>query len=246
MTKSVYDRIGRTYAGGRRTDPRIARPIHAALGDAASVVNVGAGAGSYEPGDRRVIAVEPSARMISQRPSGAAPVVRGVAEALPFGDGSFDAALAVLTLHHWSDWRAGVGELRRVARRTVVLTTEIDVFAEYWLTREYFPEIIELDRGRFPTVSQLAEALEATAVEIVLIPPDCVDGFTGAYWARPEAYLQASVRDAMSGFALLGEDVVASGVARLRDDLAFGAWDERHGSLRRAGSFDLGYRLVIR
>lgn len=245
MTTPVYDRIGRTYAGERRTDPRIAAPILAALGSAASVVNVGAGTGSYEPRDRRVIAVEPSVQMVRQRPPDAAPVVRGVAEALPFPDRSFDAALAVLTLHHWSEWRGGVSELRRVARFAVVLTADIEVFAEYWLTRDYFPEIIDLDRGRFPTVEELADAMRAARVETVLIPPDCVDGFTGAYWARPEAYLHAGVREAMSGFALLGEDVVDAGIARLRDDLASGAWDERHGELRGAGSFDLGYRLVI-
>ena len=245
MAETMYERIGAAYVAARRTDTRIALAILAAIGDARSVVNVGAGTGSYEPTDREVVAVEPSVEMIRCRPVGGAPVVRATAEALPFRDGSFDAALAVLTLHHWADWRAGVSELRRVARRAIVLTSDTDVFARYWLNNEYFPEIVELDRGRFPTIGQLAEALQVTRVQAVRVPRDGTDGFAGAHWARPETYLDASARLAMSVFAALPDQVVSKGIARLRADLENGAWDQRHGALRRAEDFDVGLRLVI-
>ena len=141
-TAPVYDEIGRSYTVTRRPDPRIARAIDTALGDARSVVNVGAGAGSYEPSHLRVTAVEPSPAMIRQRPSAAAPVVRAVAEHLPFADTSFDAALAVLTLHHWTDRAGGLAELARVARRRVViLTWDPSCRDLFWLTTEYFPAI---------------------------------------------------------------------------------------------------------
>lgn len=241
----MYEQIGAAYVAARRTDPRIAQAILAAIGDARSVINVGAGTGSYEPTDRELVAVEPSVEMIRCRPVGAAPVVRATAEALPFRNRSFDAALAVLTLHHWADWRAGVSELRRVARRAIVLTSDTDVFARYWLNNEYFPEIVELDRGRFPTIGQLAEALQGTRVQAVRVPRDCTDGFAGAHWARPETYLDASARLAMSVFAALPDQVVSKGIARLRADLENGAWDQRHGALRRAEDCDVGLRLVI-
>jgi SAM-dependent methyltransferase len=245
MSRHVYDTIGRGYANGRRTDPRIAATVHAALGAAESVVNVGAGTGSYEPADRLVIAVEPSLEMISQRAAHAAPVVRGVAEALPFADHAFDAAMAILTVHHWTDWRAGIAELRRVADRLVVFTAGIDVFSETWLTADYFPEIIDLDRERFSSVGELAAEMGGASVQDVLVPRDCVDGFTGAYWARPEAYLSEDVRRGMSGFAALAPELVAGRIARLADDLASGAWDERYGALRSKDALDIGYRLLV-
>ena len=240
-----YDRIGRTYERHRRPDPRVAARIEAALGGAASVVNVGAGTGSYESAGRRVVGVEPSQVMIAQRPRGAAPVVRAVAEALPFADRSFDVATAILTVHHWTDFRRGLREMRRVARgRLVVLTWDRARFPEaFWFTRDYVPEVCEAERG-LPALAEIAAALAPCAVEVVPIPHDCTDGFFGAYWRRPEAYLDPDVRAAISGLARLG-DAVEPAVARLAADLASGAWERRYGHLRAQGEIDLGYRLVV-
>jgi SAM-dependent methyltransferase len=233
----VYDRIGRGYAVTRRPDPRIAAAVRSALGDAASVVNVGAGAGSYEPVDLRVVAVEPAPAMIAQRSAGAAPAVRGVAEHLPFADGAFDAALAVLTVHHWTDRARGLAELARVARRrVVVLTWDPACPGPFWII-EYVPGILDLD--------VLARALGEIDARPLPVPADCVDGFLGAFWRRPEAYLDPAVRGAISGFAQLGEEAVAPGLARLDADLRSGCWDARFGHLRRLDSLDLGYRLVV-
>lgn len=245
MTTPVYDEIGRTYTSTRRPDPRIAATIARALGDANTVVNVGAGSGSYEPIDRTVIAVEPSAHMIRQRSVGTGPVVRGVAEALPFPNQTFDAALALLTLHHWTNWRRGLDEMRRVADRLVVFTFEPVEVGEFWLTQHYFPEIVELDRGRCPSVAEVTQHLGECRDERVVIPHDCVDGFLAAYWRRPEGYLDPEIRAGMSGFALLDQDVVARGVARLKDDLESGAWEERFGHLRELDVIDVCYRLIV-
>ncbi len=243
MTAFEYDRIGEGYAESRRPDPRIAQRIASALGDANSIVNVGAGAGSYEPLDRRAVAVEPSLEMISQRESPAA-VVRGVAEWLPFRDGSFEAALAVLTIHHWSDWRRGVGELRRVAgSRVVILTWDPEAGAGFWLF-EYFPGILRRDRRRFPLADELCERVGGRS-EVVAVPHDCTDGFLGSRWRRPEEYLDARFRRAISGFGLLPSEELRSGVDRLATDLANGSWERRHGELRGLESLDLGYRLVV-
>ena len=245
-TRSVYDRIGLGYTTTRHADPRIAAAIRAALGDARTVVNVGAGAGAYEPHDRRVVAVEPSTAMIAQRPAGAAPCIQAVAEQLPLRDRAFDASLAVLTLHHWTDRTAGLAELRRVARRRVViLTWDPATGAEFWLVAEYFPEILALDLPRFPPVATIEQSLGGARTNAVLVPHDCSDGFLGAFWRRPEAYLDPGVRGAMSGFALLDPERVQHGVARLADDLRSGRWDARHGALRQRESLDLGYRLIV-
>lgn len=242
----VYDRIGRGYAAMRRPDPRIARAIVAALGDARSVVNVGAGSGSYEPDDRRVAAVEPSLEMIRQRAPDAAPIVRAVAEHLPFPDDAFDAAMAVLTVHHWTDRAAGLAELVRVARRRVVLFTWDPIpRGRFWLTDEYLPEIMDLDVPRFPTMDALAAHLGAIDVRIAPVPHDCIDGFLGAYWRRPEAILDPGVRRGVSCFGQLPADVVDAGVSRLAADLASGAWDARFGHLRTETTADLGYRIVV-
>ncbi len=197
----VYDRIGMGYAGRRRPDPRWAASVQEALGGARTVVNVGAGAGSYEP-TGRVVAVEPSARMIAQRPPGAT-VVRAVAEYLPFPDDAFDAALAVLTVHHWSNPAQGLRELQRVApRRQVVVTWDPKVFAEqFWFVRDYIPEAAERER-RLATLAQVREVLDGVTVELP-VPADCTDGFFGAYWRRPEAFLDPETRRAISGLALL-------------------------------------------
>ena len=240
---AAYDEIGRTYTATRAEEPRIAARLHAALGDAATVVNVGAGAGAYEPPDRWVLAVEPSETMIAQRPPGAAPVLRATAEALPLADATVDAAMAVLTVHHWSDWRAGVAEMLRVARsRVVVWSFDPDAIDEFWLVRDYLPEIAELDRGRFPPVAEFAEALGGARVEAVPIPRDCCDGVLAAFYARPERYLDPVVRAGMSPFAVIDAEPA---MARLADDLRTGAWDERWGWLREEPELEAGYRLFV-
>ncbi|MEC3977132.1 methyltransferase domain-containing protein [Amycolatopsis sp. H20-H5] len=239
-----YAVLGQGYAARRLPDPRVAAAITAALGDATTVVNVGAGAGSYEPDGREVVAVEPSSRMIAQRPPAAAPAVRAYAEHLPFRDRSFDAGLAVLTVHHWTDAAAGLAELRRVSRRQVVLTWDPALVAGFWLVRDYLPEVAAHERG-LACLDAVCAGLEAPEVLPVPVPADCVDGFLGAYWRRPEAYLSARVRTAMSGLALLDPGVVAAGITRLAADLADGTWHRRHGRLLELGELDLGYRLVV-
>jgi SAM-dependent methyltransferase len=242
---TLYDQIGQQYTATRRPDPRIAAAIVDALGDAGSVVNVGAGAGAYEPAGRRLVAVEPSWRMIRQRASGAASVVQASAEALPLAAGTFDAALAVLTLHHWADWRRGLAEMKRVAHRLVLFTFEPGEAGKFWLTESYFPEIVELDRARCPSVAEVVECVGHCRVDHVAIPHDCTDGFLAAFWRRPEAYLDSRVRAGMSGFALLDEDVVARGVARLKSDVESGVWERRFGHLRQLEALDVCYRLLV-
>lgn len=238
----LYDEIGRGYRDYRRPDPRIERVILARLGSASSVVNVGAGAGSYEPRDRPVVAVEPSRTMIDQRPSEAAPAVQATAVALPFHDEAFDASLALLTLHHWPDQRKGLQELRRASRRRVVILTWEPSEPEFWLF-DYFPEILELDRPLFPTMEELRRELGPIEVSVVPVPHDCTDGFLGAYWRRPAAYLDPRVRAAISGFSRL-RDEVGPGLERLRRDLESGAWQRRCAGVLSQSALDLGYRLV--
>jgi SAM-dependent methyltransferase len=240
-----YDRIGTVYARHRDADPRIARQIHAALGDARRVLDVGAGTGSYEPSDRDVFAIEPSETMIAQRPAGSAPVVRGVAEHLPFLTQSFNASMAVLTLHHWSDQALGLAELRRVAPRRVVLCFDVARHHTYWLVREYLPEIATLDDGSIMSPEEVADAVDASRIESVGVPWDCADGFLGAYWRRPESYLDPFVRACISGIARLHPEVVARGIGRLRRDIRTGAWARRHADLLQIDELDLGYRLVV-
>lgn len=241
MTEPIYDRIGVRYRDLRQPDPRIAAAIWRALGDARSVVNVGAGAGSYEPTDRAVIAVEPSQVMIDQRPAGSAEVIQGCAEALPLADDSVDAALAILTVHHWSDPLAGVAEMQRVARRRVVIVTFDPDAVDFWLY-DYFPQIPAVDRVICPSIAELGEALGRMEVATLPVPHDCVDGFLGAYWRRPERYLDPAVRAAISSFGKITEE--ADGVALLRADLESGAWRERYGALYKRASVDLGYRIL--
>lgn len=240
---ATYDRIGIGYAHMREPDPRIAAAVHAALGGARTVLNVGAGAGSYEPEGRRVVAVEPSAAMIRQRRAGAAPAVRALAEDLPFRTQSFDAALATLTMHHWSDWRRGVEEMRRVAHRTVVLTFDPAVSHSFWLVQEYFPGIAALSTDRFSF--EIVREFIGGAVTVVPVPADCRDGFLGAFWRRPKRYLEPATRAAMSAFHGLPEAEVADGVARLAHDLQSGAWEARHADLLAADEWDGGYRLIV-
>ena len=244
MEQARYDRIGRQYTTTRRADPRIAAAILDALGDAHSVVNVGAGAGAYEPVGRSLVAVEPSWQMIRQRSDGSL-VVQASAEALPFPAGAFDAALAVLTLHHWVDWRRGLDEMKRVADRLVIFTIEPREVGSFWLTESYFPEIVGLDRGRCPSVDEIVEYLGNCSVDHIAIPHDCVDGFLAAFWRRPEAYLDPGVRAGMSGFALLEQGVVDRGVARLKSDLDSGDWERRFGHIRSLETLDVCYRLLV-
>lgn len=242
---ALYDAIGAGYAAHRRPDPRLAAAIVDALGDARSVVNVGAGAGSYEPAERRVVAVEPSRTMIDQRAAGAAPVVQATATQLPFADRSFAASLAVLTVHHWGDRARGLAELARVARERVVVVTWDPAAPGFWLVHEYFPDLLAIDRASFPSLDELAGALGRLDVRPLLVPHDCVDGFLGAYWRRPAAYLDASVRGAISFFARVPAPALEDGLSRLRADLAGGAWARRHGALLERPALDVGYRLVI-
>lgn len=246
MTDAAYDTIGRGYARTRRPDPRIAAQIWRALGAATSVANVGAGAGSYEPDDRAVVAVERSKEMIRQRPSGAAPVVQGDAVALPFADDSFDAALAVLTIHHWPDQPAGLRELQRITRnRIIILTHDTHELSNFWLTRDYFPEVAELDEEVFLPPGRLEELLDVVSVDPVPVPIDCMDGFLAAYWARPEAYLDPEVRAGISFFHRFDPGLTSERLDRLADDLSSGRWEERYGGLRRHSELDFGYRLVV-
>lgn len=243
-----YDAIGDGYARLRREDPRIAARLHAALGDARSVVNVGAGAGSYEPLDRHVIAVEPSAVMAAQRPPGRPPAIRAGAGALPLFDGSVDAAISVLALHHWDEQReAGVRELRRVARGPVVLlTVDAAVGGEMWLLRDYLTEVAALDREIFPPLEQLAEWLGGDVrVEPVPLARDTPDWSLMAFWAHPERVLDAAARAATSGFARMRPEVVERVVADVRRDLADGTWEARNGHLRALDEYDAGLRLVV-
>ena len=243
---SEYDRIGATYARTRRSDPRIEQQIVRALGEARSVVNVGAGSGAYEPRDRDVVAVEPSAVMLAQRPPGAARAIQASAEALPFEAGSFDAALAVLTMHHWADWRAGVAEMRRVApKRCVMLTFDPAYIAQYWLVRDYLPQMGVKDEPRFPPLEVLAEAFGGAEIMPVPIPHDCADGFLCAWWKRPLAYLEDGVRANISTFALLDPETVAEAMVRLERDVADGTWAEHNAELLAHDEADFGYRLLV-
>ena len=242
----LYDTIGATYTVTRRTEPRIAARIWAALGDARTVLNVGAGTGSYEPPDRDVTAVEPSAVMRAQRPAGAAPCVAAAAESLPFEDQSFDAAMAFATVHHWRDPIAGLLEMRRVARRVVVFTHDTSDTGwrrRFWLTRDYLPEVADLLVGR-PALTEMARAIGART-EPVLVPWDCADGFFEAYWRRPEAYLDDHVRRGVSVWARVGPEAEQRAVRRLRDDLASGRWAERHRDLVTLDAAELGLRLLV-
>lgn len=241
-----YEAHGTGYATHRRADPRFERRVHAALGDAATVVNVGAGAGSYEPTDRRVVAVEPSAAMRAQRPPGAAPVVDAVAEALSFPDGAFQAAMAMITVHQWRHQAAGLRELRRVATGpVVVLTFDAPELGRSWIA-EYAPEVVEVETRRFPPIHRICEVLGGTArVEAVPIPLDCTDGFAEAFYGRPEALLDPAVRAGHSSWLHTGPEVEARAVARLADDLRSGRWDERHGHLRHQPTYDGSVRLVV-
>ena len=238
---TLYDRIGVGYASNRRPDPRWAAVIHGALGDATTILNVGAGTGSYEPHDRTVFALEPSRQMIAQR-ANATPVAQGVAGALPFPDASFDAALAVLTVHHWPDAAAGLAEMRRVAKRQVVVTWEPERFEQFWLVRDYLSK--EPPEALFAG-SQIANQLHNVETIPLPVPHDCTDGVFGAYWRRPEMYLDPAVRTSISGLALREPNVVQPAMSRLEADIRSGAWMRRHADLLGLDEIDLGYCVLV-
>ncbi|BCW87866.1 hypothetical protein sos41_09980 [Alphaproteobacteria bacterium SO-S41] len=241
-----YDSNGMGYAAQRRPDPRIAAIIHRALGDARTVLNVGAGTGSYEPENRHVLALEPSAVMRSQRRPGAAPAIRGVAEALPFDDQSIDAVMAVMTVHQWPDLAKGLGELRRVARGPVVIVAgDGPALPRFWLN-DYAPELIAAEQRRYPPIEAIAAALgQGAQVSTIPIPIDCTDGITEAFYARPERLLDPAVRRAQSSWGFVGPEVEPRFVATLSADLASGRWEERYGAWRERPSFDGALRLIV-
>lgn len=240
---ATYDRIGVGYGLVRRPDPRLTALIHAALGDAELVLNVGAGAGSYEPTDRQVVAAEPSQVMLGQHPG--LRRVRAVAGALPFGSRSFDAAMAIMAVHHWPDLLVGLDEMRRVAARQVVFTWDPEFDRELWVVSEYVPQIRAIEHARFTPLSTLVSALDAHTVRRFEIPWDFSDGYQPAFGHRPEAYLDPSIRAASSTFAQLPDSVVEPAMDRLRRDLQSGAWHERHRGLLDSDRMDFGYRLVV-
>jgi SAM-dependent methyltransferase len=241
---ALYDTVGRTYRATRRADPRIEALISAALADADSVINIGAGTGSYEP-PQTVVAIEPSLVMISQRPAATAPAIRSVAEQLPLRDKCADGALGVLTIHHWRDLPAGIAEMRRIARRRlVVLTWDPAKIANFWLLSEYLPESARIDAELAVPIGRLTALLADPVITPVPVPHDCSDGFAAAFWRRPEAYLDPVVRAGMSIFSRGGEELAAVGLARLADDLDSGRWAERHAGLLQREELDVGYCLI--
>lgn len=251
MSPAEYDEIGRTYTTTRGEDPRLAAAIWAGLGHARSVLNVGAGAGAYEPADREVLALDPSEVMIAQRPEGSAPVMRGVAESIPLRDDSVDIAMAILSDHHWRDRAAGIAEMRRVARqRVVIFNIDPAEFQRFWFAAEYLPSSLEIVPRRYREPGIWERELRwllggELQIEPVPIPHDCLDGFFGAFWRRPELLLEATVRAGISVFSRCVPDDVDRALARLRADLESGAWRSRHGDLRELEELDLGYKLVV-
>jgi SAM-dependent methyltransferase len=249
VSVAPYDRLGQGYSRVRQADPRIAAQIDAALGDARTVLNVGAGTGSYEPRDRHVIAIEPSDVMAAQRPAGLAPAIRATAGSLPLRDASVDAAMAILTVHHWdAELERGVRELRRVTRDTIViLTFDAEASSRMWLVADYLPELAELDRRIFPTIDRLTDWLGCprARVETVEVTRDTPDWTFAAFWAHPERVLDPAARASTSGLARMHPAVIERLVTRVGDDLESGAWDARHGDLRRLDAYDAGLRLVV-
>ena len=239
--RTSYDTIGVNYSDLRKPDSRIERVIVRALGSAKTVLNVGAGAGSYEPAGRQVTAIEPSTEMIRQRGASTAPAIQGYAEDLPFDDNSFDASMAILTVHHWADKEKGLKEMRRVTRGQVVVLTFDSSHRGFWLP-DYIPELVALDEVQMPRMTDYEKWLGPVEISAVPIPHDCTDGFLYAYWRRPAAYLDPRIRTAMSSFWAL--DNVSEGLRRLASDLDTGAWAQRYSELLNLDECDVGYRLV--
>jgi hypothetical protein len=246
MAGATYDRIGDGYGVHRRGDPRIAARIEEALGDAQTVVNIGAGAGSYEPPNREVTAVEPSAKMIAQRPAGSAPAVRANAESLPFDDDSFDAAMGILTAHHWANLSAGLNEMQRVARlRIVMVAFDPEALENLWITADYFPAMLELKRPSGAGSRELAAMLPGATTSPLPVPRNCQDHFFAALWARPELLFDDDVVRSMWVWQSISEEARQAGRKRLAADLENGAWEHRYGHLRQESELDVGLRLVV-
>jgi SAM-dependent methyltransferase len=241
----VYDTIGRDYTTHRRADPRWEAVVAEQIGDAARIVNVGAGTGSYEPTGRAVVAVEPSTVMLRQRPPGAAPAVRAGASALPLRSGWAEVAMAILTVHHWDDWERGLAEMCRVAPRRLVLGIDFEAHAQFWLLQEYLPSVLEHTLACGPPAEVIAQAIGATTSIVLPTYADLQDGVLGAHWSRPEAYLDPVVRANNSGCALADPAAMSAGIAQLEADLSSGAWLERHHDLLERDSIDMGYRLLV-
>ncbi len=239
---ALYDKIGSGYAVMRRTDATIARAVHAALRGATRIINIGAGAGSYEPGDIDLVAVEPSAEMITQRPAEAHPAQQAAAESLPFADNSFSHAMTINSMHHWSDRAQAFAEISRVATDKFVAVTWDRSAEPFWLTRDYFPEIYARDRAQFPDLDQLGNYFDDVQISVLPIPAQCEDGLFAAFWRRPQAYLQSQVRQSMSAFATM-EDA-DPGLQRLTGDLQSGQWHEKNKALLDLPEMDCGYRLI--
>lgn len=241
-----YNEHGSQYAGYRSTDPRIAQYVHAALGDARTVLNVGAGAGSYEPIDRYVVAIEPSAVMRAQRPAHLAPAIIATAGDLPFDDNAFDASMAMVTIHHWSDAEKGLKDLRRVTKGPVIIMTfDKEAVPNFWIA-EYAPELIAVDRMRYQPIDFITAALGSNCeVQHIPVPIDCVDGFQEAFYARPEAFLDVEVRLSQSAWGFLADGVEEQIVKRLAADLTSGEWDRKYGHLRTQPEFTCALRLII-
>lgn len=240
--KGHYDDKASFYVQIRKSDPRISQQIHQALDGCDSILNVGAGTGSYEPEVPNLIALEPSMNMIRQRKNQTG-VIQAYAEEIPFADKSFDAVMAVLTIHHWSDLSKGLAECKRIARKKVIILTWDPESDGFWLTQQYFPQILEIDRKIFPTLSMLQALLGSASIEKVLIPADCKDGFLGSYWKRPEAYLKDTVRAGISSFSKLS--VPQENLDKLQQDILNGYWSEKNAHLLSLDSYDLAYRLII-
>ena len=242
-----YDTHGQKYSGQRKTDPRIAAFIHKALADSETVINIGAGSGSYEPEDKYVIAVEPSITMRTQRiANGKIPAINAKADSLPFDDRSFDAAMAMVTVHHWPDIEKGISEIRRVTKkRIVIMTFDPDALDDFWNVN-YFPQLIEIERARYPSITRLQKALSAkTEVIKIPIPLDCVDGFQETYYGRPEAFLEKEVRMAQSAWGFLPADLEKKYLQNLSNDLQSGAWDKKFGHFRTQPNFTGALRLIV-
>ncbi len=239
--RTSYDTIGVNYSDLRKPDSRIEAMIGSALGSAKTVLNVGAGTGSYEPADRQVTAIEPSVEMIRQRSASAAPAIKDYAEDLPFDDNFFDASMAILTVHHWTDKEKGLKEMRRVTRGPVVVLTFDPSFRGFWLA-DYIPELVALDDEQMPRMTDYEDWLGSVEISVVPVPHDCTDGFLYAYWRRPAAYLDPRVRTAMSSFWAIGD--ISEGLEKLASDLDTGAWAQRYSELLNLDECDFGYRLV--
>lgn len=239
----LYDKIGKGYSIGRREDPRIASDIFQFLIDADSILNIGAGAGSYEPSGKYLVAIEPSQKMISQRPINAAPVMQAFAESLPCSDKAFTHSMTVLSMHHWADRETAFKEIKRVTKKRFIAVTWNPDSQPFWLTEDYFPEIHTIDASIFPSLAEMKKQFSTVDFYPLNIPTDCIDGFTAAYWARPHAYLDPLVRSSMSTFSRISG--VESGLQKLAEDLGSGLWAKKYGYLTSREELDVGYGIAV-